>query len=193
MKLLLLGMNHRTAPLALREHFAVEDAWRPALAKLVDGEVIAEAVLLSTCNRVEVVVLTPRARTSARQRLRAFFERELGRGALPRPASSSPTRSTSYAAPTRCATCFRVAASIDSMVVGEPQILGQVKDAYRAAVEGGACGSVLDAALPARLRRRQARAHRDARSPSGPVSVARVAVDLAAADLREPRGQDARC
>ena len=52
MNLLLIGMNHRTAPLALREHFAVEDV-APYLTKLVDGEVIAEAVLLSTCNRVE--------------------------------------------------------------------------------------------------------------------------------------------
>jgi hypothetical protein len=100
--LLLLGMNHRTAPLALREHYAIDDV-EPALSKLVDRDVITEAVLLSTCNRVEAMVCAPRLEI-ARLRLRSFFERDLAHGPPPGPLRSR-TRSTSSRGPRRCATC----------------------------------------------------------------------------------------
>ena len=78
------------------------------------------------------------------------------------------------------------------MVVGEPQILGQVKDAYRAAVACGACGPILGRLYP-RAFATAKRVRNETRIAERPVSVARVAVDLARADLREPRGQGARC
>ena len=75
MNILLLGMNHRTASLDLRERYAVEDV-RPSLTKLAAEGDIDEAMLLSTCNRVEVVVTTRRP-DAARLRLRSFFARDL--------------------------------------------------------------------------------------------------------------------
>ena len=178
MNLLLLGMNHRTAPLALREHYAVEDV-APALSKLVDDRgIVAEAVLLSTCNRVEVLVCTTRPDV-ARLRLRSFFERELAQGAAP--DTGTPLADALYELTGNEAVrhLFRVAASIDSMVLGEPQILGQVKDAYRAAVEVGACGSILTR-LHQHAFAAAKRVRNETRIAERPISVARVAADLAA-------------
>ena len=76
MKILLLGMNHRTAPVEVRERLAVEEPAGP-LRKLVAGDDVDEAVLFSTCNRVEVVALT-RHPDAARHRLRSFLRRDLG-------------------------------------------------------------------------------------------------------------------
>ena len=81
MKLLLVGMNHRSAPLELRERLAVDEPG-PVLRKLVAGDEVDEAVLISTCNRVELVVLT-REIEAARLRLRSLFRRELARDAGP--------------------------------------------------------------------------------------------------------------
>lgn len=177
MTLLLLGMNHRTAPLALREHYAVDDV-RPPLGKLVDRDVVAEAVLLSTCNRVEALVWTRRPDV-ARLRLRSFFERELARGAPPDCGVTVAEALYELEGSEAVRHVFRVAASIDSMVVGEPQILGQVKEAYRAALEAGACGSTLT-----RLYQHAFAAAKRVRSETHiaqrPVSVARVAAELAA-------------
>ena len=75
MRLLLLGMSHHTAPLAVRERLAVEDP-APLLRKLVASDEIDEAVLFSTCNRIEVVALT-RTPDAARLRLRSFFRFDL--------------------------------------------------------------------------------------------------------------------
>ncbi|MCB9726770.1 MAG: glutamyl-tRNA reductase [Spirochaetaceae bacterium] len=175
MKVMLLGMNHRTAPVEVRERFAVDET-APVLHKLVDRPEIAEAVLLSTCNRVELVVTTP-SPDAARHVLIDFFARELARepwheiGAL---------ADLTYVHHGREAVehVFRVASAIDSMVLGEPQILGQVKDAYRAAADAGACGPVLS-----RLFQRAFATAKRVKNETGiaqrPVSVARVAVDLA--------------
>ena len=76
MRIVLLGTSHRTAPLELRERLAVDDP-TPALRKLVAGDEVDEAVLFSTCNRVEVVAVT-RSLESARLRLRSLFARDLG-------------------------------------------------------------------------------------------------------------------
>lgn len=175
MKILLLGMNHRTAPLEVRERFAV-DASGALLRKLVDRPEIAEATLLSTCNRVEVVVTTENP-DAAQHVLYDFFARELAEGAGP---AAGALEDMTYLREGRQAVehLFRVASSIDSMVVGEPQILGQVKDAYRAAADAGVCGAVLS-----RLFQRAFATAKRVKNETGiaqrPVSVARVAVDLA--------------
>lgn len=177
MNLLLLGMNHRTAPLALREHYAVPDV-APVLSKLVDRDVVAEAVLVSTCNRVEAVVCTPRPDV-ARLRLRSLFERELGRGPAPECGVSLDDALYELSGTEAVRHVFRVAASIDSMVVGEPQIIGQVKDAYRAAVQAGACRSILTRLYQHAFAAAK-RVRNETRIAERPVSVARVAADLAA-------------
>jgi glutamyl-tRNA reductase len=175
-KLLLVGVNHRSAPLEVRERLAVDDA-APLLQKLVRSDEIDEAVLLSTCNRVEVTVLT-RNVDSARMRLRSFFRRDLaGDGAA---ISEQTLEECLYEHRDGDAMqhVLRVAAALDSMVVGEPQILGQTKEAYRAAVECGASGPILDR-LYQRAFATAKRVRNDTRIAERPVSVARVAVSLA--------------
>jgi glutamyl-tRNA reductase len=133
-------------------------------------------VLLSTCNRVEVVA-TARSADPARLRLRSLFARELAGEALS-PGRRIEEYLYDYRGPVAMQHVFRVAASIDSQVIGEPQILGQVKEAYRLAVEAGTCGPILSRlfqrafAAAKRVRNETAIAER-------PVSVARVAVGLA--------------
>ena len=175
MKVVVFGMNHRTAPVEIRERFAVSEVGR-VLQKLVDRPEIAEAVLLSTCNRVELVVTTDNP-DAAQHVLVDFFARELADGALP---ARTPLREMTYLWHGREAVehVFRVASAVDSMVVGEPQILGQVKDAYRAATEAGTSGAVLS-----RLFQRAFATAKRVKNETGiaerPVSVARVAVLLA--------------
>jgi glutamyl-tRNA reductase len=175
MSLLLLGMSHRTASVELRERYAVEDA-RPVLTKLVASPEIDEAVLIATCNRVEVVVWT-RALDAAKLRLRSLFERELsGEGG----ARGNELEAALYELVDGAAArhVLRVACALDSMVVGEPQILGQVKDAYRVALACGACGPILGRLYP-RAFATAKRVKNETTLAERPVSVARVAVDLA--------------
>jgi glutamyl-tRNA reductase len=176
-KLLLVGMNHRTAPLALRERLAVDEPG-PVLQKLVAGEEVDEAVLLSTCNRVEVVVLT-REVEAARLRLRSLFRRELATGDAGPVEQELDHHLYEYQNSDAMRHVLRVASSLDSMVVGEPQILGQTKDAYRAAVECGAAGPILGRLFQHAFATAK-RVRSETRIAERPVSVARVAVDLAA-------------
>ena len=175
MKIVLLGMNHRTAPVDVRERFAADEPG-VLLRKLVDRPEIAEATLLSTCNRVEVVVATENS-DAAKHVLYDFFARDLANGEGP---AAGALEEVTYLRQGREAVehVFRVASSIDSMVVGEPQILGQVKDAYREATEAGVAGPVLS-----RLFQRAFATAKRVKNETGiaqrPVSVARVAVDLA--------------
>ena len=175
MKIVLLGMNHRTAPVDVRERFAADEPG-VLLRKLVDRPEIAEATLLSTCNRVEVVVATENS-DAAKHVLYDFFARDLANGEGP---AAGALEEMTYLRQGREAVehVFRVASSIDSMVVGEPQILGQVKDAYREATEAGVAGAVLS-----RLFQRAFATAKRVKNETGiaqrPVSVARVAVDLA--------------
>jgi len=176
-KLLLVGMNHRTAPLDLRERLAVDEP-APALRKLVAGGEVDEAVLISTCNRVEVVVLT-RELEPARLRLRSLFRRELAQDGAGPAEQDLESCLYEYQNSDAMRHVLRVASSLDSMVVGEPQILGQVKDAYRAAVECGAAGPILGRLFQHAFATAK-RVRSETRIAERPVSVARVAVDLAA-------------
>lgn len=173
MKILLVGMNHRTAPLEIRERLAVEDP-APLLQKLVAGSEIDEAVLFSTCNRVEVVAVT-RSLDGARLRLRSFFTRELGSAAG---AEDVSAHLYEYVDGDAMRHVLRVASSLDSMVVGEPQILGQTKQAWQRAAECGASGPLLGRLFQHAFATAK-RVRSETRIAERPVSVARVAVDLA--------------
>ncbi len=186
MKLLLVGMNHRSAPVEMRERFAIDDP-APALEKLVAGDEIEEAVLISTCNRVEIVVQTPNVE-AARHRLVRFFGTEWPAGPQGSGGSEWATRTHGaaiedhlyvYRDAEAIAHVFRVASAIDSMVVGEPQILGQVKDAYRHAVDAGSCGPILSR-LFQRAFATAKRVRSETRIGHGAVSMARIGVDLVA-------------
>jgi glutamyl-tRNA reductase len=188
LNILLTGLNHKSAPVEIRERFALDDPG-PALAKLVRGDEIHEAVLVSTCNRVEVVALAPAAEVG-RLRLRSFFGRDLGGdGSVPEGAGL-PGYLYEYRGPVAMQHVFRVTSSIDSLVVGEPQILGQMKEAYRQAVEAGTCGPILS-----RLFQRAFATAKRVRNETGiaerPVSMARVAVSLARQIFEDLSGKSA--
>jgi glutamyl-tRNA reductase len=136
MKLLTTGVSHKTAPVEVRECLAFRpEALPAALADLKQRPGVAEAVILSTCNRVEITVTTEDSADP-----RAIVEAFLEEAKVLDPRSIAPHL---YRHEGREAIhhLFRVASSLDSMVVGEPQILGQLKEAYAAAKGCGAlCG-----------------------------------------------------
>ena len=169
--ILVVGLNHETAPVAVREALAFPKEGLPgALARVREEAGLGEAVILSTCNRVEIYGRSPEASLDA---VAAFLARYHSREV----AEIAPYlyRLEGEAAVRHA---FRVAASLDSMVMGEPQILGQVKDAYDAAERAGSLGSVLNA-----LRNRSIAAAKRARTETAigrnAVSVSHVAVELA--------------
>ena len=175
MKILLTGLNHRSAPVELRERVAVEDP-APLLRKLVAEDDVDEAVLLSTCNRVELIVLA-RTPEAARHRLRSFFRRDLGGDEF---AAFGDIGDYLYefADAEAVRHVLRVASALDSMVVGESQILGQTKDAYREALDCKACGPILGRLFQNAFATAK-RVRTETRIAERPVSVARVAVGLA--------------
>src|SRR5947209_10534248 len=139
MKLILIGLNHKTAPVEVRERFAIpEPRLCDAVRALVAQPGIDEGLILSTCNRVEVLA---RSRNGVAD-LSGFF-----RDFLRVDPAAHTAHLYRYEDDAAVRHLFRVAASLDSMVVGEPQILGQVKEAYAAARAIGAVNSQLDALL----------------------------------------------
>jgi glutamyl-tRNA reductase len=125
MPLFVAGLNHRNAPVALREQLAVEeDKLRELLHDLQGGDVLREVVVLSTCNRVEVYGVA-----DAPGEARAMAFRHLCRHRGVELPAVEPLLYTHVDADA-VQHAFRVAASLDSMMIGEPQILGQVKDAF---------------------------------------------------------------
>jgi glutamyl-tRNA reductase len=141
MHLLTLGLNHTTAPLSLREKVAFPgDALRDALADLRQRLklVVPETAILSTCNRTEIYCATPDPH-DAQAAITHWMADRNGLGA------PSGLHEHLYALPNNEAVrhAFRVASGLDSMVLGEPQILGQMKDAARVAQEADALGTHL--------------------------------------------------
>jgi nucleotidyltransferase/DNA polymerase involved in DNA repair len=137
--LLLVGLNHRSAPLAVRERVAFEERDLPrVLAHLASAGGRREVLLLSTCNRVEILA-EAEERASALEVIQSFLERERG-------LTSEEIARYTYHLEDKAAVrhLFHVASGLDSMILGEPQILGQVRRAYLAARTSGATGPVLD-------------------------------------------------
>ncbi len=173
MDVILVGLNHKTAPVSLREclAFGPDDLSR-AVAALSETPPLSEALLLSTCNRVEVAAATedPQAGLAA---VKAFLAREKN-------LSPSDFENALYAFSGDEAVrhVFRVAASLDSLVVGEPQILGQIKDSFRVAAREKAAGVILN-----RLFHRTFSVAKRVRKETGigdrAVSVSYAAVELA--------------
>ena len=141
MHLLTLGLNHHTAPLSLREKVAFPgDALRDALSDLRQQlrSLVPESAILSTCNRTEIYCATPDPRDAQAEIARWMADRN-------RIGAPSQLLEHLYARPDDQAVrhAFRVASGLDSMVLGEPQILGQMKDAARVAQEADALGTHL--------------------------------------------------
>jgi glutamyl-tRNA reductase len=170
MSFLLVGINHKTAPVEVRERFAIPESRLPEVTRnLAAYPGVEEAMIVSTCNRVEMLVRA----TNGSCDLRGFIDQNLG-------LRSDQYEQHLYQKRENDAVrhVFRVASSLDSMVVGEPQILGQVKEAYAVARGVGALQSQLDA-LMTRAFAVAKRVRTETAIASSSVSVASVAVDLA--------------
>lgn len=144
MNIIVLGMSHKTTPVEIREKYSIKEVDLPAaLKELKDVEDVLECVILSTCNRIEIYALTVNDNTEdiidflfkrgipfvpigdQRQRWVYTFEKEQALEHL-----------------------CRVSSGLDSMVLGEPQISGQMKDAYNLALNSGTAGSVFRSLFP---------------------------------------------
>lgn len=174
MSIILIGVNHKSAPVEIRERLALDDAACAAgLRALVDGEIVREGLIVSTCNRVEVLSATANDQIEfGAGRVTQFLDTS---GQLPPGFLKDHLyRHTDEEAVRHL---FRVASSLDSMVVGEPQVLGQVRHAYSLAVEAGTAGRVLN-----RLVHHTFRVAKRVRTETGiaasAVSISYMAVEL---------------
>jgi glutamyl-tRNA reductase len=165
----ILGINHKTAPVALRERVAfAEDRLVAALTTLREEMGVAEALILSTCNRTEVYW----SGTASGSDLSQWLERHHGND-LDLAASvyiHQESRAIEHA--------FSVASGLDSMVLGEVQILGQLKDAYRIAQESGSTGPILNKLFQAAFSAAK-RVRTETRIGANAVSLASATVSLA--------------
>jgi glutamyl-tRNA reductase len=140
--IVLLGLNHKTAEVELRECLGFSPVEADlALRNFQESPVIREVFLLSTCNRVELLFTTPDAPAAV-----AAAKGYLGESKQIPVADFESALYVHYG-DEAVRHIFRVAASLDSMVVGEPQILGQIKEAYRTAVEKKSSGVILNRLL----------------------------------------------
>ncbi|MBV9926479.1 MAG: glutamyl-tRNA reductase [Acidobacteria bacterium] len=174
MSIVLVGLNHKTAPVEVRERLAFSDeACAASLRALVDGEVVREGLIVSTCNRVEILAASARQKgDDAVGRLSDFLS---GERSVPVELFSGHLYTHADEAAVRHV--FRVASSLDSMVVGEPQVLGQVRHAYTLAVEAGTAGRVLHKLVHHALRVAK-RVRTETGIAASAVSISFTAVEL---------------
>jgi len=173
-EIVIVGLNHRTAPVEVRERVAFEQSiLSDALRCLRALRSVSEGAVLSTCNRVEIVAATADKETAFAEVKQFLLEQEAAAG-----ESSLEDHLYAYAGKDAVRHLFRVAASLDSMVVGEPQILGQLKEYYAAAQEAGSVGAILH-----RLFHRSFTVAKRVRTETGiasrAVSIGSVTVELA--------------
>jgi glutamyl-tRNA reductase len=177
MGIVLVGASHKTAPVEVRERLAfAESKIVEALGQLVDREMISEGVIVSTCNRVEVIAATSNGVEQSETAIPHLY------GFLHRFHSCDQSALHKHCyhltGPAAIKHVFRVTSSLDSMVVGEPQITGQIKDAFQRAQEAAAVGHTLT-----RLMNRAFAVAKRVRNETGigsnAVSISFVAVELA--------------
>jgi glutamyl-tRNA reductase len=192
MNVVVIGLSHHSSPVELRERFAFAEAKIPgALKTLRESGIAGEAVILSTCNRVEIYAATSLATDAAVIKLKNFLQRW---GETPSSPNQAATKSGleglsphpgkigdelyTLGEPQSLHHLFKVACGLDSMVLGETEILGQLKQAYTLAHHHGHTGARLNKAF-----QRAFNAAKHVRTETniqrGSVSVASVAVELA--------------
>ena len=184
-----VGLSHKSAPIDVRERLAIpKDQLAETLTRLKERPGVAEVMCISTCNRVEVAA-TPKPGTSL-DALAADVSVALDD--LARSASGASVAANLYRHVGTDAVrhLFRVASSLDSIVVGEPQILGQVKDAIDLAQSAGTVGPTLSRTV-ARALHAAKRVRTETGIGEGLVSVSSVAVDLATQIFGDIRGRRA--
>ncbi len=167
-----IGLNHRTAPVELRERFALDDKRiQDALSTIRELPCIKEGLFLSTCNRVECLSITDEP-DAAREEIISLMAK-IG-NVTPDELSRMIYE---YHGMDAVSHIFMVSSSLDSMIMGEPQILGQVKEAYRHAVNAKTSGVVLN-----RLMHRAFRTAKRVRTETG-ISDSAVSISYAAVEL----------
>ncbi len=173
MSVVVVGLNHRSAPVALRERFAFPEAKIPEVLQSLRAAGIAdEAVILSTCNRVEIYAATSLAPGRAFGELKDFLTKIHAYG--------DPLTDELYrlSEPQSLEHLFKVACGLDSMVLGETEILGQLKQAYDLALKNRHTGNRLNKAFQ-RAFNVAKHIRTETNIQRGSVSVASVAVELA--------------
>lgn len=175
MSLIVIGLNHRSAPVEVRERFAYpEPQVVPTLARLKESGLVREAVLLSTCNRVELYAVADGESSDGAAVLAEFLVTDRGcpealtlEGAVYRHGDLAGVEHL-----------FQVACGLDSLVLGETEILGQLKKAYDAALAAGHTGRVLNKVFQNAFSVAK-KVRSETSIQRGNTSVASVAVDLA--------------
>ncbi len=177
-----VGVNHRTAASGLRDLLFLEAEQQPELLGELRAAGLGEALVLSTCDRVEVIGLAEDPEGADRRALELLGRRAgLGAAALDGQCYRAREREA-------VAHLFAVTAALESQVIGEPQVLGQVKESHRLAAAAGMIGPRLDALLQA--------AYASAKRVRGETAIGEMPVSVAAASLRLARrihGDLARC
>jgi len=140
--IVLIGVNHKTAPVEVREKLGASGNAEEILSQLGRIPIIKEVLFLSTCNRVEILFTTKQSIEVGVEAVKQFLAHfnQL-------PLSQFENALYVYQQVEAVAHVFRVSSSLDSMVIGEPQILGQIKDAYRLALKHRSAGPILNRLL----------------------------------------------
>jgi len=181
--ILLLGINHKTTPVAIREKLALGGGYEAHLAALGQRGELEEFFVLSTCNRVELLCLTSDVEAAAALLADYLFGEAVPPGERERYLyRHQDERAVEH--------LFLVASSLDSMVVGEAQILGQIKEAFRQAAEQHATGLVLNRLLHKAFSVAK-RVRTETRIGASAVSISYAAVELARKIFGELRGKRA--
>ena len=174
MNIIIVGLNHKTAPVEIREKLAFsEEHLGNALYQMKSCQGIDEGLILSTCNRVEVCAVVRDTQVGYKS-LQQFLERTHREGYQ----GSLAPYFYFYETQEAIRHVFRVASSLDSMVVGEPQILGQIKEAFEVALAHKATGLILNKLFNKAIFVAK-RVRTETRIAESPVSVSAMAVELA--------------
>ncbi len=181
----MIGLNFKTAPVVIRERMAVPAGEIPAVLDRLGALPISEGCLLSTCNRTEVYAVGQHVEETY-QTLTAYLA-ELGHMADPKEIMPHLYR---YHGLEAVKHLFQVACGLDSMVIGETQILGQVRDAYRASTEAGIVGKLLHQLFEHAIAVGK-RAQTETRIGQNAVSVSYAAVELAKKVFQSLEGRKA--
>jgi glutamyl-tRNA reductase len=173
MPVVVIGLSHRTSPVELRERFAFNDAAIPeTLARLRSDGLADEAVIVSTCNRVELYVASARDGRQTLAELRQFLLRTAGQ------EGGIGDALYQFSEPESLEHLFQVACGLDSMVLGETEILGQLKKAYDLALKHQHTGARLNKAFQ-RAFNVAKHVRTETNIQRGSISVASAAVELA--------------
>ncbi len=173
MNLVLVGLNHRTAPVEVRERLSFDESrLTTALAELIHREGILEALIVSTCNRVEVAI-SARDLTQAEPIVRDFLSRYHRHD-----ANDYEHYLYWYRQEEVVRHLFRVASSLEAMIIGEPQVLGQMKQAHATARRVGALNGTLNAVVNQALAVAR-RIRRETGIGTTAISISHAAVELA--------------